>query len=215
MSSPAPTPGPPTATAPLRRLPSPSAYWRGWPEVRADLRTCSGLALALALTGVPLGLLWWLLAPRADFRITADGPVVIGTPPAELLVADDAVFALVFAVAGVLMGAAAWRLRRRRGVATVVALPLGAALAGVIAWQLGEYLGAGPGAAELEAVGSTVTTALRLGSPPALAVAPFTALAAYLVGVLYAAGDDLGRADAVRPAVDPDRPADEPAPAPV
>jgi hypothetical protein len=151
--------------------------------------------LALALTGLPLGLGWWLLAPRADFRVTVDGPVVIGSPPAELLVADDAVFVLIVAVAGLLMGAGAWFMRRRRGVATMVALPLGAALAAAVAWQLGELLGSGPSAAELDSVGSVVTTALQLGSLPALAVAPFTAIAAYLVGVLYASDDGLGRTD--------------------
>jgi hypothetical protein len=208
VSSPLP---PDEATAPARPAAGDSPYWRGWPEIRADLRSCVGLVLALALTGIPLGVVWWLLAPRADFRITADGPVVIGDPTAELLVADDSVFVLVLAVAGLLMGAAAWRLRRRRGVAAIVALPLGAALAAAVAWQSGEFLGSGPGAAELEAVGATVTTALTLGSLPALVAAPFTATAAYLVGVIYAPGDDLGRVEPARRAEDPDRPADEPA----
>ena len=216
MSSLHPTADTAAPAAPAARpAPSPAAYWRGWPEIRADLRSSVGLVLALALTGIPLGLLWWLLAPRADFRITADGPVVIGTPPDELLVADDSVFVLLLAAAGLLMGAAAWFLRRRRGVATIVALPLGAVLAAAVAWQVGEFLGSGPSAAELEAVGSRVTTALTLGSRPALAVAAFTATAAYLAAVLYAPDDDLGRADAVRPVDDPDVPVDEPAPAPV
>jgi hypothetical protein len=93
------------------------------------------------------------------------------------------------------MGAAAWFLRRRRGVATIVALPLGAVLAATVAWQLGQLLGSGPSAAELEEVGSQVTTSLTLGSLPALAVAPFTAIAAYLVAVLYAPDDGLGRSE--------------------
>jgi LPXTG-motif cell wall-anchored protein len=176
-------------------LPGPAAYWRGWPEIHADLRSSVALVLCLAPTGVPLGLLWWLLAPRADFRITADGPVVIGAPPSELLVADDSVFVLLLAGAGLLMGGAAWFLRRRRGVATIVALPLGAVLAATVAWQLGQLLGSGPSAAELEEVGSQVTTSLTLGSLPALAVAPFTAIAAYLVAVLYAPDDGLGRSE--------------------
>ncbi|MCW2684798.1 MAG: hypothetical protein JWP33_2711 [Blastococcus sp.] len=213
VSSPLPTAD--TAVPAARPAPGPAAYWRGWQEIRADLRSSVGLVLALALTGIPLGLLWWLLAPRADFRITADGPVVIGAPPEELLVADDSVLVLLLAAAGLLMGAAAWFLRRRRGVATIVALPLGAVLAAAVAWQVGEFLGSGPSAAELEAVGSRVTTALTLGSLPALAVAAFTATAAYLIAVLYAPGDDLGRAGTVRPVDDPDVPVDEPAPATV
>jgi hypothetical protein len=40
-----------------------------------------------------------------------------------------------------------------------------------------------------------VTTALTLGAPPALAVAPFLALVAYVVATLHAAADDLGRVE--------------------
>jgi hypothetical protein len=177
-----------------------AAYWRGWPEVRADLRSSIGIVLALALTGVPAGVLWWWLAPRADFRVTDAGPVAIGDLPEELLVADDTVFALILAGVGLLAGAAAWRLRHRRGVATVVALAVGACLTAVVAWQIGEFLGAGPSEAELADVGARVTTSLTLGSLPALALAPFTALLAYVVAVLHAPGEDLGRPEPDRDA---------------
>jgi hypothetical protein len=175
--------------------------WRGWPEIRADLRTSAVLVLGLALVGLPAGVLWWLLAPRADYRITADGPVVLGRPSEELLVADDAVFVLVLAGVGLLCGAAAWWLRRRRGVATVLALAVGGALASVVAWQVGEVLGTGPSEAELGQVDAVVTTSLTLGSLPGLAMAPFAAILAYLVGVLYVADDGLEReGEAVEPA---------------
>jgi LPXTG-motif cell wall-anchored protein len=163
--------------------------------VRADLRSSAGLVLALVGTGVLAGLLWWWLAPRADFRITDTGPVVIGHPSGELLVADDAVFALVLGGVGLLAGSAAWFLRRRRGVATVLALALGACLTAVVAWQVGEFLGAGPTDAQLADVGARVTTSLTLGSPPAMAVAPFTAVLAYVLATLYTKSDDLGRTE--------------------
>ncbi|MET0764569.1 MAG: hypothetical protein ABWY29_06860 [Blastococcus sp.] len=172
------------------------AYWRGWAEVRADLRGAVGIAVAFALAGVPAGLLWWLLAPRADFRITDDGPVPLGNPSNELLVADDAVLVFVLAGLGVLGGAAVWFLGRRRGVGHLLAIALGASAAAVVAWQLGELLGAGPTEAQLADVGAVVTTALRLHSPAALAVAPFTALLAYLVAVLCSHDDSLGRTTA-------------------
>jgi hypothetical protein len=179
--------------------PAAAAYWRGWPEVRADLRSSVGIVLVLALAGAVAGLLWWWLAPRADFRITGAGPVAVGDPPSELLIADDAVFALVVAAMGLLSGAAAWFLRRRRGVATLIALALGASAGAAIAWQVGEFLGAGPSRADLAHVGARVTTALALGSLPALAVAPFTAILAYVVAVLYTSGDDLGRTETAFP----------------
>jgi hypothetical protein len=186
----------------------PAALWRGWPEVRADLRSSVRLVSALTLAGVPAGLLWWALAPRADFRVTGDGPVVIGMPSQELLVAGDVVYTLVLAGLGLIAGAAAWRWRRRRGVATVVALALGAVAASLVAWQVGELLGSGPTEAELAAVGGQLTSALRLAALPALAVAPFTAVLAYVVGVLAARGDDLGREPLVAgPGAVPEAPA--------
>lgn len=184
MSTPPPSfdPGPPA-----------SAYWRGWPEVRTDLRTSLRLVLALALAGLPAGLAWWALAPRAVFRIAAAGPEPVGSPSDELLIADDAVFVLVLAAVGLIAGAAAWWMRRRRGVATVVAVAVGALATSVVAWQVGEVLGAGPTQAQIEDVGSLVTTSLTLGSPAALAVAPFMAVLAYVVRALMSDDDGLGR----------------------
>ena len=196
-------------------IPSAHAYWRGWPEVRADLRSSVRLVLALALAGVAAGLLWWWLAPRADFRITSSGPVAIGNPSEELLIAADAIFALIVLGFGLVVGAAAWFLRRRRGVATVLALAVGGSALAAVAWQLGELLGAGPTHAQLTHVGGVVTTPLTLGSLPALALAPFGALLAYLVPVITSHQDDLGRTpDAALvggtvPAADPDEPEDD------
>jgi hypothetical protein len=182
-------------------LPAADAYWRGWPEIRADLRSSARMVLVLAVAGVVAGLLWWWLAPRADFRITDSGPVVIGSPPDELLVADDTILVLILSAFGLVAGAAAWFARRRRGVATVLALAVGASLMAVVAWQLGELLGAGPSRAELAAVGTVVTTGLRLRSIPGLAFAPFAALLAYLVPVIAVHRDDLGRTAGPTPTV--------------
>jgi LPXTG-motif cell wall-anchored protein len=151
------------------------------------------LAAGLSLTGIPAGVLWWLLAPRVDFRITTDGPVPIGNPPTELSVADDSIYVLILAGLGLLAGAGAWALRRRRGVATPAALAVGLGLAAVGAWVLGELLGPRPTEAQLAEVDAVVTTPLTLNALPALAVGPFVAVLAYLVAVLVARTDDLGR----------------------
>lgn len=171
-----------------------AAYWPGWPEIRADVRSSLLLFSTLGLIGFPAGVLWWVLAPRLDFRITSAGPVpLVAVPPEELLIADDGIFALGALLVGLLCGAAAWRLRRRRGVATVVSLALGTLTGAALAWQVGELLGAGPTRAELAHVGARVTTALSLGSLPALALAPFGALLAYVGAVAFTRRDDLGR----------------------
>lgn len=175
-------------------LPSPADYWRGWPEIRADLPRAGLLLLAVALAGVPAGVLWWALAPRADFQVTEDGPAAVGRPSVELLIADDAVFVLVLAGLGLLAGLAAWAMRRARGVAVVVALAVGTVLAGAVAWGVGVLLGRGPSESELGEVGAVVTTPLGLDSTAALAVAPFVAVLVYLLGVIVNADDGLGRA---------------------
>jgi hypothetical protein len=176
-----------------RPRPDPGARWAGAAELRADRRSSLLLTGALLLTGLPAGLLWWALAPRARFEITADGPVVLGRPSAELLAADDGVFTLVLAGLGLVAGAVGWALRRRRGVGTLVALAVGTLLAALAAWQLGQVLGAGPTEAQLADVGTQVTTALTLNSLPALAVGPFTAVLVYVVATLLAPAEDLDR----------------------
>jgi Protein of unknown function (DUF2567) len=191
-STPAPPAGPPPAR-PARW--GTGAGWSGGAELRADLRGALVLTGVLVLAGVAAGLLWWALAPRATFEVTADGPIAVGRPSAELLIAADGVYTLVLGGLGLVAGLVAWRLRRRRGVATVLALAAGTVLASLVAWQLGELLGAGPSTAELAAVGTRVVTPLRLGSPAALAVAPFLAVLAYVVATLLTAADDLDRPD--------------------
>jgi hypothetical protein len=149
----------------------------------------------LVMCGLPAGLLWWALAPRARFEVTRDGPVAVGRPSAELLVADDGVYTLVLAGLGLLAGVVVWRLRRRRGVAVLLALALGTLLAAVLAWQLGQLLGPPPTQAELADVGAEVTTGLRLNSLAALAVGPFLAVLTYLLAALFASAEDLDRPD--------------------
>ena len=170
--------------------------WSAWSEIRRDLRPAAVVVAVLAVAGFAVGLLWWWLAPRADFRITSSGPTVIGNPSEELLASDDVIFALLMAGAGLLAGLLAWfLLRRRRGVGVLLGVALGSAVTAVIAWQLGELLGPAPSKAEISRVGTTVTTGLGLNSLAALAVGPFFAVLAYLVASLFVRGDDLGRRD--------------------
>ena len=169
------------------------AYWRGWPEVREDLRAGRMVLLGAVLAGLPAGVLWWLLAPRADYRVSEDGPVPIGRPSGELQIGDDAVLLFVLIGFGILAGVVAWLLRRGRGVGMLLVLAVGASLGAVVAWQTGTLLGAPPSEAQLAEVGARVTTPLRLHSLPVLAAAPFAALLVYLTGALVAADDGLGR----------------------
>ncbi|MCV2491717.1 hypothetical protein OF117_20425 [Geodermatophilus sp. YIM 151500] len=171
----------------------PEDRWGGWPEVRADLRAAVVVVAVLTVAGAPLGVAWWALAPRADFRVTEDGPQPVGDPPLELAVADDGVLVLLLLAAGLLAGALAWLPRRRRGVALLAALALGMVSAGVVAWQVGEMLAPGPTDAQLAEVGAVVTTPLHLAAVPALAAGPFAAALAYVLAALLTRTDDLRR----------------------
>lgn len=176
------------ATAPARRR------WTPLAEIRSDLRPGALTALGIGLAGLPAGLVWWWLAPRADFRIASGGPVPIGPAPSpELQVGVDVVFTLVLAGLGLLAGLAVWFRGGRRGVAALLALAVGAVAAGVLAWQVGGLLRPSPTAAELAHVGGRVTTGLELNSLPALAVGPFVAVLVYLLAAVLDGRDDLGR----------------------
>jgi hypothetical protein len=168
--------------------------WAGLHGAREDLRSAALTVLALALAGVPAGLLWWWLAPRASFRVTATDLEAVGTmSSAELFMADDGVYLLLLAGLGLLAGLTVWLLRRHRGVVVLMALAAGMIAAALVAWQLGQLLAPGPTDAELADVGGTVTTGLRLGAVAAVAVGPFVAVLTYLVATALTSSDDLGR----------------------
>ena len=171
---------------------------------RAELRSALVVVAALAVAGLAAGGLWAWLAPRADYRVTANGVEPIGAAPSsELFMADDGVFVLVLAGLGLLAGVAAWLIRRHRGPLVLVGLATGMLIAGVLTWQLGEWTGPAPTKAQLADVGTTVTTALSLGATAALAVGPFVAVLVYLVATALTKQDDLGGDHPGRPAVQP------------
>jgi hypothetical protein len=176
-------------------VPAPPAGrpWSPWREARHDAGWGGAVLGVLAVVGVPLGVLWWLLAPRAHYRITHDGPVPIGNPSDELLFADDGIFVLIVAGLGLVAGVATWLVRRLRGVAGLLGVALGTLAGSAVAWQVGELLGPGPSKAALRQVGARVSTSLTLGALPALAVGPFVAMLVWLVATLYARNDGLGR----------------------
>jgi uncharacterized protein DUF2567 len=129
---------------------------------RQDRRSALLAVLTLALAGLPAGLVWLWLAPRASYRVTATGVQPIGGPVSpELYMAGDGVYVLVLAALGVLAGIALWLLRRHRGVVLLLALAAGMIAASLVAWQLGQALGQGPSDQELTVAGNVVRTGVR------------------------------------------------------
>jgi len=213
MPSSLPPPGP--AGPPVGWRPVQPAGVPGLRGSRQDLRGALLTVLALAVAGLPAGGLWIWLAPRADYRVTANDVEPIGSPPSsELFMADDGVFVLVLAGLGLLAGLVVWSLRRRRGVLILAALAAGMLAAGVVAWLLGEWVAPGPTEAALADVGARITTGVSLGATAALAVGPFVGVLTYLVATALTSRDDLGRADPAPEQV-PLRPPLPPVPPPV
>lgn len=102
-----------------------------------------GAALLLTALGVPLGLLWALVAPGTPVQMTADG-AVYATPQPEQPIAADGWFSLLALGFGVLASITLWvALRRRRGPIGLVAGALGGLGAAVVAWQVGRRIGLG------------------------------------------------------------------------
>ena len=200
VSDAAPPPYPPPAGPVVSHDPLPPARPIGLAalrsELRADLQVTLRLVAVLALSGIPAGLLWWLLAPRVEVRVTSPGRYeAIERVSEEFRAADDGVYVLVLAGLGLLAGLAAWwLLRRRRGVTVLLGLAAGTAAAALVAWQLGEALAPSPPDADLQTGGDVVKSGLGLASTPAaLMVAPFAAVLAYVAGTLIVSGEDLNR----------------------
>lgn len=108
---------------------------------RRELAIAGAVAAVLAIIGLPLGLLWRLLAPRVEFVMTGDGPVTVLAEP-EGFVADDGWYVLITVAAGVIAALLVWALlRRRRGPAVVLGLVVGCVAGAVLTQWLGHRIG--------------------------------------------------------------------------
>ncbi|MEU8211045.1 DUF2567 domain-containing protein [Micromonospora sp. NPDC049044] len=113
-------------------------------EPRRPLRaavTVLGAVLALAVLGVPFGLLWAALAPDTPVVKTVEG-AIYADPQPEQPIAADGWFSLLGLGFGLLVALALWFvLRRRRGPVGLLAAVLGALVAAPVAWQVGRRVG--------------------------------------------------------------------------
>jgi hypothetical protein len=129
-------------------------------------------ALAIAVLGVPIGLLWVALAPRTAYQVSG-GKALLADPEAQTMIAADGWFAVVTAAAGLLCGVAAYLLAGRLGkFGMLVGTAVGAVAAALVAWRLGHLFGL-----------SAYHHALRTGGDGTLVRAP---LALHALGVVLA-----------------------------
>ncbi|MFC3998603.1 hypothetical protein ACFOVU_21945 [Nocardiopsis sediminis] len=158
------------------------------PTVRRRIAVGAAVAAAIAALGIPLGLLWWLVAPRPDVTVVTGGDTM-PYPVSESMFAMDGSYALIMMVTGIATGYCAYLVQYRLAVRDHTDLRLtclfataGGALAGsVIAWRLGVLLDAAEFGRALDqaAPGDLIRSGLRLEALSALVVWPFVAVLQY------------------------------------
>ncbi|MEU4036879.1 AAA family ATPase [Streptomyces collinus] len=194
MTAPLTPPPPPHDDSPhqVRQAPPPAGapvagpYEQDGPGMKTEVREAAVITLAVALSGVLLGLLWWWLAPHVPLvgdQIDKSWVVYLKDTEGEQAVGVDGTFTLLSLAFGAVGAVVVFLLRRRGGVPLVVALGLGGLLGAVLAWRLGVWLGPTSDViAHARAVGKGVTFSapLKLGAKGALLAWPLAALLVHL-----------------------------------
>ncbi|MCD7437650.1 AAA family ATPase [Streptomyces lincolnensis] len=151
-----------------------SGYGQDGPGMKTEVREAAVVAVAVALGGVLLGVLWWWLAPRVPLVgdvVDQNWVVYLKDTEGEQAVGVDGTFTLLGLAFGVVTAFVVFLVRRRGGVPLVVALTVGGLLGSLLAWRLGVWLGpAQDVVAHARSVGKGVTFSapLKLGAKGAL-----------------------------------------------
>ena len=137
-------------------------------------------AAGTAVWGIPAGLVWAALAPRALLQVVSPGAAVVANAETSAFITADAWFCIIAAVSGVLTGLLGYLLAvRRRGAVAALGLILGALAAALIMLWLGRQVGLASFHHRLAASppGARFNSSLGLGATSAVAFWPmFTAL---------------------------------------
>jgi Protein of unknown function (DUF2567) len=156
--------------------------------VRADVLPALQVLGAVALLGIPLGVLWSQLAPPEFVARSPLAPTPGGVLPfigqSEHRFDDMATFLLFGIAAGVLTGAALWRFRRWRGPLFVVSAVLGSLIAGWLAMRIGLWIVA-TSYPNLASTGAPYPRAPVLESSWVVIAQPFGAAVSYCIAVAW------------------------------
>lgn len=168
----------------------------GGRSMAGQLRIGTAATLIIGLLGIPIGLLWTVVAPRTAYVIVGGKPY-LGDPEAQTWIAADGWFAVLTGVAGLLCGLLAYVLAGRfREMGLLVALAVGGAGASVAAWRLGHGVGLSAFRHVLHAGhdGATAKAALDLHASGVVIMWPLLALVAFgLLEALDVAGRESRR----------------------
>jgi Protein of unknown function (DUF2567) len=156
--------------------------------VRADLSPAVRVLGAVALLGLPLGVLWSWLAPPEFVARSPRAPTPGGVLPfigqSEHRFDDMATFLLFGLAAGVLTGAALWLYRRCRGPLIVLAAVLGSLIAAWLAMRIGLWVVAAR-YPDLAGTGAPYPRAPVLESSWVIIAQPFGVAVSYCIGASW------------------------------
>lgn len=108
------------------------------PEIRRQAVVAGVIAGALTVLGVPIGLVWSAIAPRAELLVTAPGRTLPADPESTAYMTADATFALLTMAVGAVVAIVAYAVAgRRSGTGAALGLAAGGALGSLVGWQLG------------------------------------------------------------------------------
>ncbi|MFD3585092.1 AAA family ATPase [Streptomyces sp. NPDC058683] len=161
-------------------------YGQDGPGMKTELRQAAVIVLAVAVSGVLLGLLWLWLAPHVPLvgdESTKGWAVYLKDTEGEQAAGVDGTFTLLALAFGAVSAAVVFLWQRRGGVPLVVALGIGGVLGSLLAWRLGVWLGPEQDViAHAKAVGKGVTFSapLKLGAKGALLAWSLSALLVHL-----------------------------------
>jgi hypothetical protein len=154
--------------------------------MKTEVREAAVIAVAVALGGVLLGVLWWWLAPSVPLVgdvVDKNWVVYLKDSEGEQAAGVDGTFTLLALAFGAVSAVVAFLVRRRGGVPLVVALGVGGFLGSLLAWRVGVWLGpAQDVVAHARDVGKGVTFSapLKLGAKGALLAWSVAALVVHL-----------------------------------
>ncbi|WJV49347.1 DUF2567 domain-containing protein [Streptomyces flavofungini] len=109
-------------------------------DLKADVRDAVVIGVAVAASGVLLGLLWLWLAPSVPL-IADKTTVYLKDTEGEQAIGVDGTFALLGLGFGLLSAVVVFLVRRRGGIPLVVGLAAGGLLGAVLAWKVGVWVG--------------------------------------------------------------------------
>jgi hypothetical protein len=155
--------------------------------MKTELREAAVIAVASAVFGALLGLLWWWLAPHVplvgDVDEAGSWAVYLKDTEGEQAVGVDGTFTLLALAFGFVSAFVVFLWRRRGGVPLVVALTVGGLLGSLLAWKLGVWLGPTSDVlahAKSAGKGVTFSAPLKLGAKGALLAWSVAALVVHL-----------------------------------